>query len=259
MSLFGNLKSEGLEKAEDRVGGNFGVVDSDIYTVNIAAFYAGQSPKGARFVQIVGKLANGRELRQTVYITNQKGENFFKSKDKDGKETGAKAPLPGFTLINDICLITTGKELFEQTDEEKTVKVYDTDLKKEVPKSVPMLTEVVGTQVKLAVQKVLENKNEKVGDEYVATAETREVNEFVKAMHPEYNLTVLEAEQGADVPAFHVAWLEANKGKTRDKRSVKEGQAGAAGAPPRAVAKPGAAPTAAAQPERKSLFGKKAA
>lgn len=259
MSLFGNLKTEGLEEAEDRVGGNFGAVDTDVYLTTIAAFYHGKSPKGAQFIQIIGKLPNGKELRNTVYITNQKGENFFMAKDKDKKETGKRAPLPGFTLIDDICMITTGKPLSEQDTEEKTVKVYDADAKKELPKSVPMLTDVVGKEVKLAVQKVLENKSDKVGDEYVPNAETRELNEIVKAIHPELNMTIVEAKNGADAPAYHDAWLESNKGKIRDKRSIKDGVAGVAGAPPKAATKPGQAPAAASAEPRKSLFGAKKA
>jgi hypothetical protein len=253
--MFGNMTSSGLEEAQDRLGGNFGAIESDVYLFTIAAFYAGKSPKGAQFMQLIAKQGD-REYREQIYFTNKKGENWFPNKDDKTK----KVPLPGFTTVDDICLITTGKPLCEQVTEEKTVKVYDADAKKELPKAVPMLTDVVGQQIKLGVLKQIVNKNvknESTG-EYEATAESREENVTDKVFHPEFNFTVVEAKAEATEPQFLGGWLERNKGKTRDKRSIKEGEAGAAGAPPKAAARAGAAPApAAGAAPRKSLFGPK--
>jgi hypothetical protein len=249
-TLFGNLSTTGLEEAQDRLGGNFGAVESDIYDFVVTQFYAGKSAKGANFIQLIAKDGD-REYREQIYFTNKDGQNYFLNKDDKTK----KVPLPGFTTVNDICLITTGKELHELEFEDKMVKVYDADLKKEAPKSVPVAIEVIGKHVKLGVIKTLENKsvkNDSTGD-YEPTAETREVNSTDKVFHPELNLTVVEAKAEATVANFYGGWLERNKGKTRDKRVIKDGEAGVAGAPPKGRMAP--PPSAAAAP-RKSLFGK---
>ena len=242
MSHFGNLTTEGLEESQDRLGG-FAPLDSDIYTGKIKAAYAGKSQQGATSVSLIVD-TQGREYRETLYVTNKKGENFFINKDDNTK----KVPLPGFTIIDDICLIATGKPLAEQETEDKVINIYDYEQKKEMPKSVPMLVELVGKEISLGILKQLENKNAKGSDgEYHPTAESRETNAIDKVFHPEMKLTVAEARNGQSDPKFHGAWTERNKGQVRDKRSIKEG-GGTEGAP-----KAGAAP----QAQRKSLFGQK--
>ena len=250
MSLFGNLKSDGLEQTQDRLGGGYQPKETDIYTGKIKALYAGKSAGGAQSVSLILSLADGSEYRETFWITNKKGENFFLNKDDKTK----KVPLPGFTIVDDLCLVTTGKPLAEQDTEEKTIKLYDSEAKKELPKAVPMLVEALGLEVSLGIVKVLENKNEKQGDEYVPTAETREVNATDKVFHTETRMTVVEAREGAETAKFWDSWLERNKGNTRDKRTIKNGQAGTAGAP-KAAGASAAAPAAGGAP-RKSLFGK---
>lgn len=243
MSLFGKLTNEGLEESQDRLGG-FSPLDTDIYTGTIKAAYAGESQGGAMSVSLIVDVG-GKEYRETLYVTNKKKENFFlNQQDK-------KVPLPGFTVVDDICLITTGKPLADQDSEEKVINIYDFDAKREVPKSVPMLTGLLGQKISLGIVKQLENKNVKQGDEYVPSAETREINVIDKVFHPEMKLTVAEARNGQDQAKFWSAWEERNKGQTRDKRTVKDG-AGNAGAPP----KPGAAPASGTAAPRKSLFGK---
>lgn len=249
MSLFGNLKNEGLEEAQDRLGG-FQALETDIYTGKITMAYAGQSQSGARNVTLIFA-HDGKEYRETVYVTNSKGENFFLNKEDKTK----KVPLPGFTIIDDLCLITTGKPLCEQEAEEKVVKIYDFEQKKELPKSVPVLIELLGQTVSLGIVKQIENKQVKnSAGEYEATAETRTINFIDKVYHTESKMTVTEGKAGKTQGEFWDAWLNRNKGQERDKRTIKDGEAGAAGRPSRA---PNTPPQAgAAAPARKSLFGK---
>ena len=253
MSLFGNLKSDGLEESQDRLGG-FQVWETDIYTGPIKCAYAGQSATGARNVTVIFDFG-GKEYRETVYITNKKGENFFLNKE-DAKK---KVPLPGFTTIDDICLITTGKPLSEQEAEDKMVKVYDAEAKKELPKSVPVLTGLLGQSLSVAICKLLENKSEKNGNgDYVNNAETRNSNVIEKIFHTETKMTVAEARSGAETGLFWDAWLERNKGKERDKRTIKDGIGGQAGKPGGAKAQSGPPQAGAGTTARKSLFGNKA-
>jgi len=250
-NIFGKLTSDGLEQTQDRLGGGYQPLDSDIYTGTIKTAYAGQAASGAMSVTLLVDLADGREYRETLYVTNKKGENFFISEAKK------KVPLPGFTVVDDLCLIATGKPLAEQETEEKVVKVYDREAQAEVPKSVPMLMALLGQPVALGVIKQIVNKNEKQGDEYVPTAETREENYIDKVFHPELKLTVAEARNGQDKATFWDAWGERNKGQTRDKRTIKDGAASAP-AGRTSTAKPGTPPAAGGQqPARQSLFGKK--
>lgn len=252
MSLFSNLTSEGLEESQDRVGGGFQALETNIYTGKIKAAYAGESSGGAKSVSIVVALEGGTEYRETFYVTNKKGENFFLNKQDKTK----KVPLPGFTMVDDICLVTTGKSLSEQSAEEKVIKLYDFDAKKEQPKAVPMLVELLDKEVSLGIVKQTVNKNVKQGDEYVASAETRDENVTDKVFHTETRMTVVEARQGAESAKFWDSWLERNKDQTRDKRTVKDGstagKAGKPGTPPQA----NGGSTGSAAP-RSSLFGKK--
>lgn len=251
MSLFANLNTSGLEQSTDRLGG-YSCHESGSYTGKIKVAYAGKSAGGAHSVSLIVNLDNnGGEYRETLYITNKNGQNFFLNKQDPTK----KVPLPGFTIIDDICLVTTGKPLSEQSTEDKIINIWDSEAKKELPKSVPVLTDLIGQTVTLGILKQLQNKSEKVGNNYVPTAETREANVIDKVFHTETKMTVAEARQGAEAAKFHDSWVERNAGNTQDKRTLKDGAGGQVGAPKRAEA-PSAPPQSGA-PARKSLFGSK--
>ena len=249
MSIFGNLTNEGLEETTDRLGG-FQIRATDIYPATIKAAYAGQSAGGARNVTIVAELPDG-EYSETIYVTNKKGENWFLNQNDKSK----KVPLPGFTTIDDICLVTTGKSLAEQDSEEKVVKIYDFDERKELPKAVPMLVDLIGQTLFLGIvqQTVDKNqKNESTG-EYEPTGETRDENVIEKVFHDPTKMTVVEARQGATEPVFFEKWLSKNKGTVRNKAKGADGKGGARSGRPG-----GSAPQSGAGGQKKtsSLFGK---
>lgn len=232
MSIFSNLSNTGLEESKDVLGG-FQLFDTDIYPATIKLAYAGVSTGGAMSVTFVFDI-NGREHRETQYVTNRQKENFYTT-------GGKKYPLPGFTLVDDICMIASGKPLAEQTDEPKMVKVYNATAKAEVPTEVPVLVDLIGQKVALGIFKQIENKsakNEQTG-EYEPTAETRELNVIDKVFHPEAKLTVVEAKAGKTEPEFWNKWLEKNKGTVRN----------------RCTFKGNSMPTKSETPVRKSLFG----
>lgn len=250
-NLFGNLTTTGLEETQDRLGGGYAARESGLYTGKIANFYAGESSGGAKSITVIVNFPDG-EYRETVYITNKKGENFFLNKQDPTK----KVPLPGFTIADDICLVTTGSPLAEQDWEEKMVNQYDSDLKKEVAKAAYVATELIGQDVTLGILKQLENKSEKQPDgSYKATAETRDTNIIDKVFHAETGMTVAEARDGADAGVFIKSWEERNKGNTRDRREIKDGQA--AGAPKAGAPKASTAAAPQAAAARPSLFAKK--
>lgn len=247
-TLFGNLKSDGLEASTDNIGGGNFTRESDIYSGKIKMAYAGAAKSGARFVNLIVDLPDGKEYKETVYVTNKAGENFYLNKSDNSK----KVPLPGFTTLDDICLCATGKPLAEQDAEEKIVKIYDFEAKAELPTSVPVLIELLGQDISLAILKVTENKQAKnASGVYGATTETRDINSIDKVFNTDTHMTVVEARNKAAAPVFWDSWLERNKGKTRDKTSKVVGTPGAPGA-----ARSGP-PQAGAAPVRQSLFGKK--
>lgn len=242
MNIFGKLTNDGLEQSTDRLGG-FQPLETDIYTGMIKNAYAGKSIGGAQNITFIVDI-DGREYRETIYITDKEGKNYFFNKNDKTK----KVPLPGFTVADDICLIATGDPLAQQTAEEKIVNIFDFEKKADVPTSAQVLTSLLNKKVSLGIVKRTVNKQEKKGDEYVAVAETRDENYIEKVFHPELKLTVAEARNGQEEAKFWTAWKERNAGQTRDKRTIKDGQAGSAAAPKSAPAQ--------GQPARKSLFSK---
>jgi hypothetical protein len=246
MGIFSNVKTDDLEKAEDRVGG-YAPLTADAYKAKITLAFAGESSGGARNLTIHADL-NGREYRETIYVTSKKGDNFWLN------DNNKKVPLPGYTTVNNICLVTTDKPLDEQDSEEKIVKLYDYEERKEMPKSVHVLTELIGKELHLGILNTLENKRVQSGDKWVDGPDEQNVNNIDAVFHDPTLMTVNEATSENPQAMFYQSWVDRNRGKVRDKRTIKDGQAGTAGRPGAA-----SAPSAGASSggERTSLFAKK--
>ena len=249
-NLLGNLTTEGLEESQDRLGG-FRVLESGPYLMTIKAAYLGKSAtSNAQSINIVAAAEDGTEYRETFWITNKNNENFYVDQNDGNK----KKPLAGFTHIDDLCLVTTNKPLAQQSAEEKVINVYDPEQRKELPKGVQMLVELLGQKATFGVVKEIRNKQAKDDSgSYVDTADTREVNATDKIFHYPSNLTTVEARKGIQQAAFYGSWVERNKGKDRDRRSIKDGQNGQAGRAGRPGGNPPKAGDAAVKTN--SLFG----
>lgn len=241
------LDTPDLESQGDRLGGG-GAVDSDVYGSTINAAFAGESKGGAKSMTFHFKLDNGREYKETVYVTSGKEKGQKNYYERDGK----KYPMPGFVTANDIALLATGKDLGSQTFEQKVVKLYDFDAKAEVPQNVMMATSLLGKRVNLGILKEIVDKNvDSGGGVYVPSGETREQNTIDKVFHDPSNQTVSELTKTRDTNAvgeFITGWTEKNKGQVRNKA---KGAAGTAGTPGRPAPTGGAAPKAAGP----GLFG----
>lgn len=228
MGMFANMKTEDVAEAEDRVGGGFEPLPTSIYDAEIKLAYLGKSQRSdARSVTVHAEI-NGNEMRETIWFTTGKGDPFYI--DKEDKKT--KRPLPGFSVLNDMSLFITEAELAENDDgiEKKTVKLYDFDAKKEVPTEVDCLTFLHGGRVKLAIQRVIEDKQKKGDDgEYHNTGETRTSNRIEKVLHPETSKTIPEYKHGVEQAEFAPAWLNRNDGKDRDMSSGSSGGTGQSG------------------------------
>lgn len=246
-NLFGDMTTEGLEEAEDRLGG-FQLFETDAYDAVVKAFYAGKATDPASKAQSITLIADigGKEYRETFWITTKEGKNYFLNKNDQTK----KVALPGYQTVDDICFATTGKGLSDLAFDDRIIKVYNAEHKKELDTSVKMGMAVVGQPVTLGIQKVLVNKQVKdANGQYQDTADSREENQVAKVFHTATRVTIVEAK--AQKPAeFYEAWVKKNKGVTNDRRKIKDGasngQNGKSG-PPQG--------SSGSKPATSSLFG----
>jgi hypothetical protein len=211
------------EVEKDTLGGG-GALATDLYAFTIKAAYFDSAKSKAMSVNLKLETAEGRRLNITEYITSGELKGCKPYYEKDGK----KFPLPGYAKMNTLCLLATGKPINELTAEDKILKLYDFEARQETNQTKKVIVELTGVQIKAGVFKILEDKKTKVGDDYVPTGETREINEIGKFFNEE-GKTLEESTKGAEA-AFAVEWVKAHQGKTKDK-STKVAAGATAGAP----------------------------
>lgn len=214
-----------LEVPEDAIGDTdqmaptFGPLESDIYLCTIERAFLKESQGGAIAVEVYLKTENGKEVRQTTYITNREKKPFKVYDD------GTKKYLPGFNLMNSMSRLTTGKNINELKSTPKVVKLYNFEAKKEVDTEVPMLMDLVGKKVIAGIQKQLVNKREQQDGQWVDLPQFREVNEVDKFFHPQTGMTATETKDGAEEPQTLEKWKARWRGEVRDRRTIKDGDA----------------------------------
>tara|TARA_R110000823_G_scaffold12076_6_gene40567 strand:+ start:121 stop:939 length:819 start_codon:yes stop_codon:yes gene_type:complete len=258
----GKQAAAGSNIEEDFTGGGGGLLDTDVYMATIKTAYI-QKAKASEATSIILLMdINGKELRSQTWVTNRNGEVTYKD-----KKTGEVKNLPGFSQMNSLALLVAGKELGQLDSEEKTVKLYDFDAKKEIPQAVMCFTELHGETVAAAVQRQTVDKtakNEATGS-YDATGETRDQNEVVKFFAADKLVTISEVEMfikslGASFDetvadghllkaigkmedasgVYSASWIEKNQGQTYVKAKGKAAGAGKAFAGGAASAAPAA-------------------
>lgn len=243
--MFGNLSTEGLEDAGDVLGAG-ALLESGAYDGTVKLAYVGKSTSSNAQSVTVHIDVNGREFRETHWITSRNGENFY----ADKKDPSKKRPLPGFTMVDDLCLLTTGLPLAEQPVEDKVVKLYDFEARKEVPQNVPVLTDVLGKPITVGLlRETVDRQAKDSAGTYVNTGETRDQNSADKFFHTESRRTVTEVREGLEEASFYPKWVEKNAGKTRNRAKGGEGKTGVPGRPAAADGSNGAD-----KPKTKSLF-----
>jgi len=240
--LFEKLQAADAETQEDRVVGGYEPLPSGIYDAEITLAYAGKAQNSDAQNVTVHAQIDGKEYRETIYITNRNGEPFFVDKN-----SGKQVYLPGYSTINDLCLFATEAPLTEQETETKTIKLYNFDERKELPTEVPVLTGLIGQKVKLAILRCIDDKRARQQDgSYAETGETRVSNEIDKVLHPETSRTVNEYLREVDPGEFADAWIKRNEGKDRNRAKGVSSMGGSSGS----------GTPAAIGGQRKSLFGK---
>lgn len=232
--------TENVER--DSLGGGY-ILPSDIYMLNVETAFLQPAASGAVGVVLRFKTKEGnKDYRETIYITNRKGETFYV---KDGQQH----LLPGYLMVDTLCQMVTGASLENQNTELRSIKVYDPELQKEVPAEREVLVDLQGGAVYAGIIKSIEDKSKKdAAGNYVPTGETRESNSISKFFHSESKQTLAEAIAGTD-SKFFTDWL------TKFKDQVVNNAKGVAGG--NAPGKTPALPANAAAPVTGGLFAKK--
>jgi len=231
MSLLQNLKSdESIAGERDSVGSS-GPIESGLYPAVISLAYLTKSAGGAVGLVLNAKTQQGREVRQTLWMTSgtaKGGTNYYTDKD------GAKQYLPGFNLANSLALLAVGKEISELSTETKVVNAYSPEAKAEVPTKVEMLVDLLGKDIIVGLIKQTVDKTQKNdAGVYVPTGEVREENEIDKFFRARDRMTTAEIRGQATEATFIETWEAKWAGKTRDK--AKGAAAGGTAGAPKAV------------------------
>lgn len=240
---FGKLKTDGLEKSTDRVGG-FKVFESGLYDSVLKMAYATNSKSSDAEGMVVTLDTPDGEYTETIWVTNRDGENFV---EKDGK----KVPTMGYDLIDALCFLTTGFSLDDQEYEMKKVGIYDYDTKKEIPTDVYVPVNMIGKPVIAGIQKIKKNKQKKSGTKYIDTNEVRMENRIDKFFHKETRVTVVEAQQGIEEPIFIDIWDKKNTGNEVNQYKEVSGSGASGSGAPKGAGSNGAGGTKSSKP----LFG----
>ena len=214
------------DQEKDSLGG--GILPAKTYPGKIKLVYLDKSDKGAISVNIhFEEEAGGRTVKQTTYISNQKGEYVYV---KDGKTF----PLPGYSQMNAFFEATTGKGIAEQETTTKTIKLYifkdgkggDQLVEREVFMDLQDHACVAGI-ILVSEEKATKDSNYKDG-----TGEFREFNEFGKWFDTD-GLTATERAGGLTEPVFIHDWKKKFMDQTVVRKAKNPGAAagGTDGAP----------------------------
>lgn len=237
MSLLKSLATnDSIANEKDSVGST-GPLESGLYNTTVSMAYLSKSAGGALGLVLTLKTEEGRDIRQTLWMTSgtAKGcKNYYETK------TGEKQYLPGFNIANGLSLLTVGKEISDLETETKVVNVYSAEAKAEVPTKVEVLMDLLNQEITVGLIKQTVDKtkkNESTGV-YEPTGETRDENEIDKLFRTRDRMTTAEIRAQAEEAKFVDTWSAKWSGKTRDKST---GTAGTAGAPKGAAGAPAGA------------------
>jgi len=227
MSLSQLKLDNDVEQAADVLGGG-GAKETGIYPFTVKHAYMHKSAGGALGISVRCDDGSGGTFDTTQWVASGDAKGNKPYYERNGK----KYPLPGYSIIDDMCQLGTDVALADMDTEEKTIKLYDFDEQKEVPTEVDMLVDLVGANVYLAIQKCLVDKTEenpnfddskredKISNpKRIPTGETREENEVSKVFEASSKLTAKEIADNVDECVFFDKWLAKNEGKVRDKTS----------------------------------------
>jgi hypothetical protein len=211
MSLKNLKMGDEIERpSTDTLGGSFNP-DSGLYPMIIDVAYQSKSKGGAQAINIHLKSADPAKqvsLRQTLWVTSgdEKGNlpYFMGGKNKD-----KKIPLPDYQTFEQICMICVpGTKPDELAEEEKTLKLWNSEMRAEVPTEVMTLPQLKDQTFLAGIRKCRENKRvpkEPGSKIYVPVNEERVFSELHRVFFPN-GFSVEEKAADADAPEFAKTW-----------------------------------------------------
>lgn len=251
-NIFASKKAAADTIEDDYIGGSGGALDTDVYEATIKACYM-QKASASEAMSVVTLLKiDNREVRSQIWTTNRSGGVTYKD-----KKTGEEKNLPGYTQINALALLVTGKELGNLDVENKSLNLYDFDAKKELPTAVDHFSELQGQKIMVALQRQTVDKTAKdpTSGDYLTVfdekgnAVTRDVNEVVKFFPEGKTVTISEVadyvkslgttldevieggnllkainKMPESMGVYAKTWLDKNKGETWDKSTKTKGE-----------------------------------
>ena len=236
MNMLSTLTSDDTIATEKDVIGGSRILESGLQDFTVSLAYLTKSDGEALALNVVFKNSSKQELRQQFWMTSgtaKGGKNFY---EKDGE----KHYLPGFVMANALALLTVGKEISQLDTEKKTIPLYNSTAKAEIPTQVDMVMDLLGKEIAAGVIKQTVDKTAKNATTglYEPTGETRDENEVDKLFRASDKMTTAEIRAQAEVATFVNTWKAKWDGITRNKAKG----AGAAGKPglPGSAAKPAA-------------------
>lgn len=207
----------------DVVGGGFRPFESNVYNFEIEYAFLDISKSEAKCVKLHCKSDDGRRFRQDIYFTSGKAKGC-KSTYVD-KHDGTLKLLPGYELVNDLCLLAARKNLVKLAPQiqKKTIQLYDFEAKAEVPTDVQMMMPLVGKKITACIQQQIVDKNvENSSGNYVPSGYTRLQSEIVKFLNFKDGRTVGEIQKKEE-GTYLAKWLKLNEEQVSDRSKGKKG------------------------------------
>ena len=188
--------------------------DTGVYDAVIKLCYLSLAGTGSTMLNTVYKIGNSEVSLKAEYLYKDPKVQYYID-----KKTGAKKQNIGIAKLNELHTVATGVPLKDATIEDKVIKVWDYDLKKEAPVKRQVITSLTGAKVKLALQEIRENK-------YSDPTQEAFLNEVVKVLHADTGATLAEKNAGKDA-TWADNWEAKNKGVLKDNFKAPEPTEGA--------------------------------
>lgn len=201
-----------VEDNVERVGG-FAADESAVYTKGITQAYLSISKNGAYAINLATKNKEGDERNYQFYFTNRAGQTFY---TKGGK----KMQLPGYALLNAICMLTCNQTAQQVLSKPKkqVIDLMDWESRKEVPTEVKTYPQICKKALKLGIVKVISNAYNKGK----ITNTKREQNEIKMVFNAKSLLTITELAGNLDEPKLHAQWVKTWAGREDDQFVLQE-------------------------------------
>ena len=201
-----------VEENVERVGG-FSADESAVYTKGITQAYLSISQNGAYAMNLATKDKEGNERNYQFYFTNRAGQTYY---TKGGK----KHQLPGFALLNAICMLTANQTAQQVLSKAKkqVIDLMDWESRKEVPTEVKTYPQICKKAIKMGITKVISNAYKKGKP----TNERREQNEIKMVFNAKSGLTITELAASLTEPKLLAQWVKTWEGRDDDQFEAQE-------------------------------------